>query len=182
VILEGLKVNAWDVAFLGIDQARRAEADFSSPYLQVDSTYVVPAGSSVRNIADADQPGVRIAVTRNSAEDFALSRTLRRAELIRVDTTSAGFDVLRAGNADLLAVPRPTALLFSAQLPDSRVLEDRFHVVFHAIAVAKGYTGRLAYMTEFIEEAKASGLVQRAVERAHLRGVQVAPAGNPDTQ
>ena len=36
--------------------------------------------------------------------------------------------------------------------------------------------------TEFIEEAKASGLVPRAIERGGLRGVQVAPARNPTAQ
>jgi hypothetical protein len=36
--------------------------------------------------------------------------------------------------------------------------------------------------TAFIEEAKASGLVQRAIERGGLRRVQVAPPGNPTAQ
>jgi len=39
--------------------------------------------------------------------------------------------------------------------------------------------GVLAYVSEFIEEAKASGLVKQIIERNGLRGVQVAPAGNP---
>jgi hypothetical protein len=55
---------------------------------------------------------------------------------------------------------------------------DRFGVNSVAIAVPKGHTGRLAYIAEFIEEAKTSGLVQRAIENAGLRGVQVAAAGS----
>ena len=94
-----------------------------------------------------------------------------------------GSGQLRAGNADVLAAPRPGLLQPSARLPGSRVLEDRFHATFAAIAVPKGQAGRLAYISDFIEEAKASGLVQRAIERAGLRGVvQVAPAGNPSTR
>jgi polar amino acid transport system substrate-binding protein len=181
-VLEGLKTGAWDLAFLGIDPARAALVDFSPPYLQVDSTYVVPAGSSIGTVADADHPGVRIAVTRHSVEDFALTRKLTHAEVVRVDTIGAGFDVLHAGTVAVLAIPRPTALQFAARLPGSRVLEDRFHAVFHGIAVPKGQAERLAYVSTFIEEAKASGLVQRAVEHAGLRGVQVAPAGNPSAQ
>jgi hypothetical protein len=50
------------------------------------------------------------------------------------------------------------------------------------MVVPKGQAGRLAYISEFIEEAKASRLVQRAIERAGLRGVQVAPPGNPSAQ
>jgi polar amino acid transport system substrate-binding protein len=181
-VLEGLESGAWDVGFLGVDPSRATVVDFSPPYLQIDATYLVPASSSIRKLADADEPGVRIAVSRKSVEDIVLSRMLKRAELLRVETVGAGFDLLRAGNADVLATPRPTALLFSARQPGYRVLEDRFHATFGAMAVPKGQAGRLAYISEFIEEAKASGLVQQAIERAGLRGVQVAPAGNPSTQ
>ena len=179
---DGLKVGAWDVGFLGVDSSRATVVDFAPPHMQVEATYLVPADSSIRSIADADQPGVRIAVARKGVEEIVLSRTIKRAELRGVETISAGFDLLRAGNVDVLAAPRPALLQSSARLPGSRVLEDRFHATFGAMAVPKGQAGRLAYISEFIEEAKASGLVQRAIERAGVRGVQVAPAGNPSTQ
>jgi polar amino acid transport system substrate-binding protein len=177
-VLEGLKVGAWDVGFLAIDPSRAAVVDFSPPYFQIDATYLVPDGSSVHNVADADQPGIRVAVTRKSVEEIILRRSLKRAELRDVDTIAAGFDLLRAGNADLLAAPRPALLQFSSRLPGSRVLEDRFHTAFGAMAVPKGQAGRLAYISEFVEEAKASGVVQQAIERAGVRGVQVAVRGN----
>ncbi len=61
------------------------------------------------------------------------------------------------------------------ELLRSRVLEDRFGVNLVSIVVAIGQVGRLAHVNEFVEEAKTSGLVQRTIERASLRGVQVAP-------
>lgn len=182
MVLAGLKDGAWDVGFLAIDPSRLDQVAFSPPYLQVDSTYLVPAGSSIRNITDADQPGIRIVVARNSVEEIILRRTLKRAELIVESTAAAGLDLLRAGNADVLASSRPTLLQSSARLPGSHVLEDRCGVVEIAMAVPKGYAGRLAYISDFIEEAKASGLVQRAIESAGLRGFKVAPAGNPSTR
>ena len=181
-VLGGLKDSAWDVGFLAIDPSRAAVVDFSPPYLQIDATYLVPDSSSIRNVADADQTGVRIAVTSKSVEEIVLSRSLKRAELRSVDTISAGFDLLRAKNADVLAAPRPALLPLSSRLPGSRVLTDRFHAAFGAMAVPKGQAARLAYIAEFVEEAKASGLVQRAIEGANVRGVQVAPPGNPSTQ
>src|SRR2546426_9902867 len=126
-ILDGLKSDAWDVGFLAIDPSRAEIVDFSHPYLQIDATYLVPGGSSIRNISDVDQPSVRIAVTRKSVEEIVLNRMLKRAELRSVDTIPAGFDLLRAGNADALAVPRPAALQFAVRLPGTRVLADRFH-------------------------------------------------------
>jgi polar amino acid transport system substrate-binding protein len=177
-VLDGLKTGAWDVGFLAIDPSRAALVDFSPPYLQIDATYLVQGSSMIRNVSDANQPGVRIAVTRKSVEEIVLSRMLKRAELRSVDTIPAGFELLRAGGADALAVPRPAALQFSARLPGSRVLADRFHVTSGGMAVPKGQAGWLAYVSEFTEHAKASGLVQKAIEHVGVRGVQVAPAGN----
>jgi polar amino acid transport system substrate-binding protein len=181
-VLDGLKTGAWDVGFLAIDPSRAALVDFSPAYMQIDATYLVPSSSPIRNVGDADQPGVRIAVTRKSVEEIVLSRMLKRAELRSADTIPAGFELLRAGNADALAVPRPAALQFSARLPGSRVLADRFHVTSGAMAVPKGQAGWLAYISEFTEEAKASGLVEKAIEHVGVRGVQVAPAANPSTR
>ncbi len=62
------------------------------------------------------------------------------------------------------------------------MLEDRYGANFLAMVVPKGQAGWLAYISDFIEEAKVSGLVQRAIERAGWRGVQVAPPGNPTAQ
>ncbi len=181
-VMEGLQTNAWDVAFLGIDPSRAAEADFSPSYLQVDVTYLVPSGSSIRSVADADRAGVRIAVPRGDLTDILLSRMLKRAELVRADTVVGTFDLLQAGQADVCASPRPNLLQLSARLPGSRALEDRFGVNNVGIVVPKEHTGRLSYVSEFIEEAKASGFIQGAIERAGLRGVQVAPRGNASTQ
>jgi polar amino acid transport system substrate-binding protein len=60
------------------------------------------------------------------------------------------------------------------------LLDDQFAVIYMAAMVPKGNARHLAYVSEFIEEAKASGLVQRTFERAGLRGVQVTPPGKPN--
>jgi polar amino acid transport system substrate-binding protein len=177
-VIDGLKAKEWDVAIsLGVDPNRAAEVDFSPPYMEVDLTYLVPAGSAIFRIADADRAGVRIAVPHGDLVDLLLSRQLKHAELVRAETVIGAFELLRAGKADVSALPRPNLLQYSGQLASSRVLSDRFGVNSVAIAVPKGYTERLAYIREFIEEAKTSGLVQRAIENAGLRGVQVAPTG-----
>lgn len=181
-VLEGLKSDAWDVGFLAIDPSRAAVVDFSRPYLQIDATYLVPGASTIRSVSDADRSGVRIAVTRKSVEEIVLGRMLKRAEVRAVETISAGLELVRAGNADVLAAPRPALLQSSARMPGARVLEDRFHAAFAAMAVPRGFAARLAYINEFIDDAKASGAVQRAIERAGLQGVQMVPIDNPGTR
>lgn len=94
--------------------------------------------------------------------------------------SEAAFNLLRIGQADTFASTRPVLLAYSTKLPGSQVLEDRYGANLIAMAVAKDQTGRLAYFSEFIEEAKASGIVQRAIERAGERGVGVAPPRKPN--
>jgi polar amino acid transport system substrate-binding protein len=56
------------------------------------------------------------------------------------------------------------------------VLEGRFLVEPSGFAVPKGRNpATAAYVDEFVQEAKADGLVRHAIERAGLRGVIVAP-------
>lgn len=175
-VLEGARTNAWDITFLVVDADRIADVDVLPPHMQSDFTYLVPSGSSIRNVADADQTGVRITVPRGDASGLYLSRTLKRAQLVQTESHDAAIDLVRTGRADAYAGPRPVALTFVARLPGFRVLADGFAVISLAAMIPKGNPGHLAYITEFIEEAKASGLIKQIIDRNNLQGVKVAPA------
>jgi polar amino acid transport system substrate-binding protein len=181
-IIEGARTNAWDVAFVVIDPGRAKEVDFATPHTQSDFTYLVPAGSPIHKVADADQPGIRIAVPRGDGVDLRLTPLLKKAELVRTDTLPAALELVRTGGAHARAGPRAALLGESARLPGSRVLADGFAVIYNAPMVPKGRDGWLAYVSEFVEEAKASGLVKKTLEDAGVRGIQVAPAGRPSPQ
>jgi len=101
---------------------------------------------------------------------------------VRTDTIDAALELVRVGSAHARGGPRPVLLAESAKLPSSRVLDDGFTVISYAALVPKGAAGRLAYINEFIDEAKAVGLVKRIIESAGLRGVQVAPVSKSGTQ
>ena len=172
-VMKCLNAGARDVAFMGPERAGRVE--LSSPIVELDYTCLVPAGSSIRRMADVDRPGVRIAAVRNHLSTMALSRILKHAELVTAETPDATFALLCSRNFDAMVQVRSALLDYSTKLPGSRVLDDRYGVNLVAIVVATGQAGRLDYINEFVEEAKVSGMVQRAIERAGLRGVQVAP-------
>jgi polar amino acid transport system substrate-binding protein len=171
--IECLKGGACDVAFLGIEPSRAAQVDFSPPFIQFDYTFLTPSGSLLRSTADADRPGIRIAVVRNHASTMALSRIIKHAELIGAEIPDQAFAMLRGGSVDAFAQPRDTLLDYSAKLPGSRVLEDPYGVNLVGMAVPKGHTARREYFTEFIAQAKAAGLIDRAIEHGGLRGFQV---------
>jgi polar amino acid transport system substrate-binding protein len=176
-VVECLKANGCDVAFMVPDTSRIDELGFSQPILESDFTCLVPAGTSIRNMADADRPGVRIAAVRNHVSTLTLTRILKQAELVTAETPDATFAMLRSEHANAMASARSVLLDYSIQLPGSRVLEDRYGAQLLAMAVPKSQSGWFAYVSEFVEEAKTSGLVQRAIEGAGRAGLQVAHAG-----
>jgi len=72
----------------------------------------------------------------------------------------------------------PTWLCYPAgMLPGSRVLDAPPHNVSVDEAVPQNRRAARAFVTEFIEEAKASGLVRRALDMMGLKSSQVAPVG-----
>src|SRR6266704_2841594 len=72
------------------------------------------------------------------ASTLTLTRLRRQAELVRVDTPDSAFDLLRRGRVDAWASARQVIVDYSAQLPGSRVLKDRYGVNRAAVVVAKG--------------------------------------------
>jgi polar amino acid transport system substrate-binding protein len=168
--------GAWDVAFLAIDQARSGQIAFTAPYMEVDNTYLLPPGSSTRAIADVDRPGVRIAVQRGNAPDLHLARTLKHALLVRAENDSLALEMLQAGKADAMASGRGVLVRYAAAWPGARVLDERIVAVQHALAIPKSGEPALGYLRAFVEDAKRSGVVGRAIARNGLQGVRVAPA------
>jgi polar amino acid transport system substrate-binding protein len=164
-----------DIGFMGPDPSRTG-VEFSPPILQLDYTLLVPAGSPIRRIADADKPGIRIAAVRGHASTLTLSRMLKHAQLVYAATPEPTFELMRNGDAEAFASIRAVLLGYSQKLPGSRVLEDRYGANLLGIVVPAGQPARLSYVTEFAEQAKTSGLVQQAINRAGLPGHQVAPA------
>jgi polar amino acid transport system substrate-binding protein len=95
--------------------------------------------------------------------------------MVYAATPEPTFELLRTEQADAFASIRAVLLGYAPKLPGSRVLEDHYGANLLGMAVPKGQVARLAYIGEFIEQAKASGLVQQAIERSGLPGHQVAP-------
>ncbi len=172
-MLTCLTAGACDTGFIGPDPSRTGLA-FSPPILQLDYTFLVPAASSIQHIADVDRPGFRIAVVRDHASTLTLSRILKHAQMVYAATPDPTFELLRSGQADAFASIRGVLLEYSARLPGSRVLDEHYGANLLGMVVAKDQAARLAYITEFIEQAKASGLVQQAIERAGLPGYKIA--------
>lgn len=177
-LLEAAARGAWDVTFITFDEDRAKVMDFGPAYFLSEFTYLVPAGSSIRNQNEVDRPGVRIAVAEGSVTARNRERSLKNATLHRFKTIAEIRDQVWAGNVDAAAAGRETLAGLAAQLPGARVLEGTFNVEGVAIAVPKHRPASLAYVTEFIETAKATGLVRQAFDNAGFKDAAVAPAAS----
>jgi polar amino acid transport system substrate-binding protein len=174
-LADGAKAGAWDVAFLGSDPDRAAEIDFTAPYLEIDTTYLVPADSPLRIVADVDREGIRVSVSDKSAYDLFLTRELKRAKLVRAPGPNPSIDLFFADKLEALAGLRPLLVDVAASHPGTRILDGRFTVVQQAVGAVKGRDTSTKYLRDFIEDVRASGFVAKTIEKNGIRGVSVAP-------
>jgi len=174
-MVDAAKTGAWDIAFLGIDPAREGDIGFTAAYLEIEATYLVPGGSPLRAVADVDRQGVRVAAPARANYELFLSRNLKAAQLVRAPNADAAFELLATGKVDALAGLAQALIGLVDKLPGSRMLDGQFMKVPQAVGVPRGRDAGLAYLRGFVEEAKASGLVGRAIDRIGARGVSVAP-------
>jgi len=171
---DAVKQGAWDVAFLGAEPQRAGEIAFTAAYLEIPVTYLVPAGSAIRSLAEVDREGVRVAVSAKSAYDLFLTRSLRHATLVRAAGLPAAFELFKVQKLEALAGLRPGLLADSGKLPGSRLLDGQVTAVQQAIGTPKARMEGARYLREFAEEVKASGLVARLIQKHSVRGVNVA--------
>jgi polar amino acid transport system substrate-binding protein len=166
--------GAWDVAFIGAEPQRASEIDFTEPYIEIEATYLVPAGSPIQSVAEVDRKGVRIAVASRSAYDLWLARNIKQAELVRAEGIEGSWQLFVKENLDVLAGLKPRLLQDREKLPGSRILDGRFTAVQQAIGTPKGRPAAATYLRAFAKDIKSSGLVARLIERHNVRGVTVA--------
>ena len=173
-VADAAKAGAWDVAFIGAEPQRAGDIDFTEPYIEIEATYLVPAGSPIRTIAEVDRKGVRIAVASRSAYDLWLVRHIKHAELVRAEGIEGSYQLFVKEKLDVLAGLKPRLLQDREKLPGSRILEGRFTAVQQAIGTPKGRPAAAAYLREFANDIKASGLLAQLIARHDVRGVSVA--------
>jgi len=173
-----IKNHTADIGFLAFDPTRAVEIDFSRVYSLSWSSYIVPVQSPLRAVADADRAGIRIGAATGDSPELYLSRNLKNAELKRYANPPAAdvLKMLAAGEIDAWAANRQRLLEMAAGTANLRVLPDNYFAVKQAIIVPKGDSAALDAINRFLDDARDSGLIKRAIDRAGLTGaVDVAP-------
>jgi polar amino acid transport system substrate-binding protein len=167
-VFEGAKANAWDIAFIAIEPARATEIEFTAPYVIIEGTYMVAVNSPLKEIADVDKPGIRIAVARASAYDLYLTRTVKNATVVRaaVGGGRAMIELFVNDKLEVAAGVRQQLEAYAKGRDDVRIMSGRFMEIQQAMGTPKGRLAGAAYLRTFVADAKASGFVAGAIARA----------------
>lgn len=174
--------GVWDVGFLAAEPQRAKEIDFTAAYVEIEATYLVPPGSTLKSIADVDCEGVRIGVPTKSAYELYLTRSLKHAKLVHEKGADNAFKRYAQDKLDALAGLRPRLVIDHEKQPGSRVLDGNFTAVQQAAGTPKDRSAGARYLREFIEDVKHTGLVAKAIEVNGVRGLTVVAASTAKPQ
>jgi polar amino acid transport system substrate-binding protein len=164
----------WDIAIGPPTPLVAEKADFSPDLMLLDLMYVTAPGCEFADAGQVDRPGVKIGVGRNSGADQFLSGTLKSAELVRPG--GGGVEALRSGKADVWAANASNVQAIADALPGAKVIPGAFTTVRFTVALPKGRpSAAQVKLAEIVNEAKKTGVVRKAIEKAGMKGVRVAP-------
>jgi polar amino acid transport system substrate-binding protein len=169
--------NKWDVAFLPVDAERKKFVDFGNAYHLLQSTFLVAPGSAMQSVKDADAAGVGIGGVANTATFRAATASTPKATHIEFKGVDLATQAMLDGKIQAIALSRESLGGVATKVPGSRILDDAFLNSTTAVCVPKNRPAALAYVSEFIEEAKTSGLVRTAFDEMGLKTSIIAPAG-----
>jgi len=174
-LADAVKEARVDVGFIGAEPQRAQDIAFSGAYLEIPVTFLVPAGSKIRSIADVDQDGVRVSVSERSAYDLFLSRNLKKAKLVRAAGIQASYDLFVAEKLEALGGLKPRLVQDAEKLAGSRILDGQITGVQQAIGTPRARSAAAKYLSEYAADVKRSGLVAKLIEKHGVKGVNVAP-------
>jgi len=154
--------GAWDVAFMPKDSERETKVSFGPAYDSVETTFIVRAGLDVANVAALDQAGTEVAAINDTTVLRGAKAFLKKATVTGFKSYEEVFALLSAGEIDALALARDQLLIMAKQLPGTKVLSETFKKTDTAVAVPLKHPQSLAFVTKFMTEAKANGLLKKA--------------------
>ena len=88
--VEAVTAEQADIGFFAVDPLRGQGIRFTAPYVLIEGSYLVRAGSPISSNDEVDRAGVRVMVGKGSAYDLYLTRELKSASIERAPTSQAG--------------------------------------------------------------------------------------------
>jgi hypothetical protein len=108
-----------------------------------------------------------------------LTREIKAAEIVRIPLSPTiaadAADLLHSGKADVFGADSGVGYSAAEVLPGAKIVPGAFAMVAVAAALPKGCSAAAqAALATLLEEAKQTGVVQKAIDAKGLKGVNVA--------
>jgi polar amino acid transport system substrate-binding protein len=168
-ITDAAAKGAWDVSFLPEDPERAKKIAFGPIYEVSEATYIVKAGSTIKDFATLDQAGVKVAAVNDTTTMRGAVAHLKNAKVTGYQTFDEIFNLLKNGEIDAFALSRDQLNALAKKIPGSRVLDETFKQTVTAVAVPLNHPLALEYASKFMTEAKSSGLLRKAFDNNGLK-------------
>ncbi len=169
-ITDAASMGAWDVTFLPQDPEREARMSFGPIYETADATYIVKAGSPIKDFATLDQPGVKVAAVNNTTTMRGAQAHLKKAIVTGYQTYDEIVNLLKNGGVDAFALSRDQLNALAKQIPGTKVLDETFKKTVTAVAVPLGHPQSLAFVSKFVKDAIANGTMRKVYDNNGLMG------------
>ncbi len=175
--VEAVRGEQADIGFFAIDPLRGEGIAFTSPYVLIEGSYLVPEKSPIHSNEEVDRQGIRVTVGKGSAYDLFLTRELKLAEIVRAPTSPTVVDVFVEQMLEVAAGVKQQLEADMNRFSGYRLLPGRFMVIQQAMGTPKSRGPEAAaYLANFVEDMKVSGFVAEALHRHGIQGASVAPA------
>ena len=166
----------WDIIVTGRNPHAAKFVDFMPDVILIDYVLLAAPGREFDGPSQVDRAGVRIGAPRGASAATFLSQRLKSAELIplAVDVNTV-IGMLRDGKLDLYATGIDAVQVIANGLPGSKII-GTFETVAFAISAPIGMSAAArSRLTQAVNEAKAAGIVQKAIDNSGREGVRAAP-------
>jgi polar amino acid transport system substrate-binding protein len=176
--LQSFGKGEWDIV-IAARVLIPAEADSIADLWVISLVYVAAPGKEFPDIASVDKAGVKIGVIRGVPSDRVLTREIKAAEIVRIPLSPTiaadAADLLRSHKADVFGADSGVGYRIAEALPGATIVPGAFAMVRVAAALPKGRSAAAqAALATILDEAKQSGVVQKAIDAKGLKGVNVA--------
>lgn len=169
-VVDGVKAGAADFTLTNATESRAKIVDFTPPVLSLELGYLALPGSVVQSMADVDQPGRRVGVSAGSTTQATLSRVVKHAALVPAANLNEAVQMLREKKLDAYATNKAILYQMADGLTGARILEGRWGLEHLGFAIPQGRNAGMAYLRQFADDVKVSGMLQAAADQAGLRG------------
>jgi polar amino acid transport system substrate-binding protein len=173
LITEAASKGSWDVSFLPKDKEREAKMSFGPVYEVAEATYIVKAGSTVKDFATLDQAGTEVAAIKNTITMRGAQVHLKKATVTAYDTFQEIFWLMKAGELDAFALSRDQLNAMAKQMPGTKVLDETFQKTVTAVAVPLNHPQSLAFVSKFMTDAISNGTLRQVYDNNGLKDAPI---------